>query len=187
MDLTKILEVGDEIYSPMLGDVTVVGINSIITVDRIGVQYTFHSNGKYLPSGEVMLKANKETDFIDYQFKRGDYVISKEGNTFIASGKNRIFVGAAVVIGNSNIHKEIDDWAAVERYATNYEICSFNQKLEKLGYKWDGTELVSLEEWINVYKNPDGSITCSKTSYPSKEEALKGRGVINYYATVRIK
>ena len=187
MDLTKILKVGDEIYSPMLGNVTVVGINSIITVDRIGVQYTFHSNGKYLPSGEVMLKANKEDDFIDYQFKRGDYVISKRGNTFIASGKNRIYVGAAVAISSSGICKEVDDWAAVERYATDHECYLFDQELKKRGYKWNGTELVSLEEWINVYKDPDGLIHCATVSYPSKEEALQKRGRTNYYATVRIK
>ena len=187
MDLTKILEVGDKIYSPMLGDVTVVGINSIITVERIGVQYTFHSNGKYLPSGEVMLKANKETNFIDYQFKRGDYVVSKRGDVFIASGKNRVFVGAAVAIACSGICKEVDDWAAVERLATDHESYLFDQELAKLGYKWNGTELVYLDEWINIYKDADGLIYCNTVSYPSKEEALQKRSKLNYYATIRIK
>ena len=187
MDLTKILRVGDKIYSPMLGNVTVVGINSIITVDRIGVRYIFHSNGKYLPSGEVMLKPNKETDFVDYQFKRGDYVVSKQGDVFIASGKNRIFVGAAVAIGCSGLIYGAPDWAAVERYATDHESYLFDQELEKLGYKWNGTELVHLEEWINIYKAFDGILHCSNTSHSSKEEALRKRSRDNYYATVRIK
>ena len=187
MDLTRILRVGDKIYSPMLGNVTVVGINSIITVDRIGVQYTFHSNGRYLPSGEVMLKANREDDFANYQFKRGDYVVSKRGDIFIASGKNRIYVGAAVAIGCSGVYKEAADWATVKRYATDHECYLFDQELAKLGYKWNGTELVYLEEWINVYKDPDGLITCGGVSYSSKEEALQKRSKINYYATVRIK
>ena len=188
MDLTKILEVGDNIYSPMLGIVMVTDVTpNAIIVDTNGVQYRFHSNGKYLPSGEVMLKANKETNFIDYQFKRGDYVVSKQGDVFIASGKNRIFVGAAVAIGCSGIYKEVSDWAAVERYATDHESYLFDQELKKLGYKWNGTELVYLEEWINVYKDFNGTINYSNTSYPSKEEALKKRSRINYYATVRIK
>lgn len=187
MDLTKILRVGDKIYSPMLGNVTVVGINSIITVDRIGVQYTFHSNGKYLPSGEVMLKANKETDFVNYQFKRGDYVVSTQGDIFIASGKNRIFVGAAAAIGCSGVYKEVDDWAAVERYATDHECYLFDQELEKLGYKWNGTELVYLEEWINIYKSRSGTISSSYNSYPSKELAYLARAKDDYYTTVRVK
>lgn len=187
MDLTKILKVGDKIYSPMLGNVTVVGINSIITVDRIGVQYTFHSNGKYLPSGEVMLKANKETDFVDYQFKRGDYVVSTQGDIFIASGKNRIFVGAAAAIGCSGVYKEVDDWAAVERYATDHECYLFDQELAKLGYKWNGTELVYLEEWINIYKSRSGVISSSYHSYSSKEEAYSSRTKDGYYTTVRVK
>lgn len=188
MDLTKILEVGDNIYSPMLGIVMVTDVTpNAIIVDTNGVQYRFHSNGKYLPSGEVMLKANKETNFIDYQFKRGDYVVSKQGDVFIASGKNRIFVGAAVAIGGAGVHKEIGDWAAVERYATNHESYLFDQELAKLGYKWNGTELVYLEEWINIYKDPDGITYCNSIGYPSKEEALKKRSKINYYTTVRIK
>ena len=188
MDLTKILEVGDEIYSPMLGYVMVTDVtpNDII-VDTNGVQYKFHSDGKYLTSGEVMLKANKEDDFIDYQFKRGDYVVSKQGDVFIASGKNRIFVGAAVAIGCSGIYTEADDWAAVERLATDHESYLFDQELEKLGYKWNGTELVYLEEWINIYKDPDGMIHCSSVGYPSKEEALQKRSKLNYCTTVRIK
>lgn len=187
MDLTKILKVGDKIYSPMLGNVRVIEIKpTLITVDRGGTYYSFYSDGKYLTSGEVMLKANKETDFVDYQFKRGDYVVSTQGDIFIASGKNRIFVGAAVAISSAGVYKEADDWAVVERYATDDEAYLFDQELEKLGYKWNGTELVYLEEWINIYKDSDGIITCGN-SYSSKEEALKNRDEFNYYATVRIK
>ena len=188
MDLTKILKVGDKIYSPMLGFVMVTDVapNAII-VDTNGVQYKFHSDGKYLLSGEVMLKANKRDDFIDYQFKRGVYVVSTQGDTFITSGKNRIYVGAAVAIGCSGIYKETDDWAAVERLATDHESYLFDQELAKLGYKWNGTELVYLEEWINVYKDFNGTINCSNTSYPSKKEALQKRSKLNYCTTVRIK
>ena len=188
MDLTKILKVGDEIYSPMLGNVIVAEIKpALITVDKNSFRYNFQSDGRYLPSGEVMLKANKTYDFVYYQVNRGDYVVSKQGNTFIASGKNRIFVGAAVAISSSGVIRESEDWAAVERYATDHECYLFDQELKKLGYKWNGTELVSLEEWINVYKDPDGLIHCATVSYPSKEESLQKRGRTNYYATVRIK
>lgn len=188
MDLTKILKVGDEIYSPMLGNVIVVDIKStLITVDKNSFRYNFQSDGRYLPSGEVMLKASEKNNFVDYQFKRGDYVVSKRGNTFIVSGKNRIYVGAAVAISSSGICKEVDDWAAVERYATDHECYLFDQELAKLGYKWDGDELVPLEEWINLYKDPDGLIHCATVSYPSKEEALQKRGKTNYYTTVRIR
>lgn len=188
MDLTKILKIGDRIYSPMLGFVTVVDTNSLITVDKHGVRYNFHSNGKYLPSGEVMLKITKETDFVDYQFKRGDYVVSKLGDVFIASGKNRVFVGAAVAIGGSGgILREVENWATVKRPATDHECYLFDQELKKLGYKWNGTELVPLEEWVNIYKDSNGIITCSSTSYSSKEAAHKNRLRVDYYATVRIK
>lgn len=187
MDLTKILKVGDKIYSPMLGNVRVIEIKpTLITVSRGGTHYSFYSDGKYLTSGEVMLKANKRDDFIDYQFKRGDYVVSKQGDIFIASGKNRIFVGAAVAI-DASVYTEVNDWAAVERLATDHESYLFDQELAKLGYKWNGTELVYLGEWINIYKDFNGNISCSNTSYPSKEEALQKRSKLNYCTTVRIK
>lgn len=188
MNLTKILKEGDSIYSPMLGFVIVETISpSGITVLLDNALYTFYPDGRYVKSGEVMLKANKQDDFHDYPFKRGDYLVTKQGDTFIASGENRIYVGAAVAIHDCNLHKEIEEWAAVERYATDHEQYLFDQELAKLGYKWDGKKLVSIEEWINIYKSKNGTISSSYQSYSSKELAYIARAKDDYYATIRIK
>lgn len=189
MNLTKILKRGDTIYSPMLGFVRVDTISpSGITVSLDNnALYTFYPDGRYVRGGEVMLKANKQDDFHNYPFKRGDYLITKQGDTFIASGENRIYVGAAAAIGCSGVYKEVEEWAAVERYATDHECYLFDQELAKLGYKWNGTELVYLEEWINIYKSKSGTISSSCQSYSSKELAYIARAKDDYYSTIRIK
>lgn len=188
MDLTKILKPGDKIYSPMLGFVKVDTVSpSGITVSRGNALYTFYPDGKYLKSGEVMLKANKQDNFTDYPFKRGDYLVAKNGDIFIASGKNRIYAGAAVAIQDSKLYKEVEEWAAVDHYATDHECHLFDQELAKLGYKWDGDKLVSIEEWINIYKNKYGSFSSSMQAYPSKELAYIARAKEDYYSTIRIK
>lgn len=188
MNLTKILKEGDTIYSPMLGFVRVDNISpSGITVSLNNALYTFYPDGKYLKSGEVMLKANKQDDFHDYPFKRGDYLVAKNGNIFIASGKNRIYVGAAVAIQDGNLYKEVEEWAAVDHYATDFEQYLFDQELAELGYRWDGNKLIPVEKWVNIYRDVDGNFFSSKLSYFSKEEAYSFRAKEEYYTTVRIK
>lgn len=188
MNLTKILKKGDSIYSPMLGFVRVEAVKtSGITVSLDSALYTFFPDGRYVRGGEVMLKANKQDDFHDYPFKRGDYVVTKNNDIFIASGKNRIYVGAAVAIQDGNLYKEAEEWAAVDHYATDHEQYLFDQELSKLGYKWDGNRLVSIEEWINIYKSKSGVISSSYQSYSSKELAYIARAKEDYYSTIRIK
>lgn len=188
MNLTKILKPGDSIYSPMLGFVIVDTISpSGITVSSDNALYTFYPDGKYVKGGEVMLKASKQYDFHDYPFKRGDYVVTKDNHIFIASGKNRIYVGAAVTIQDGNLYREIEEWAAVDHYATDHECHLFDQELAELGYKWDGDKLVSIEEWINIYKSKNGVISSSMQVYSSKEEAYSFRSKDDYYTTVRVK
>lgn len=188
MNLTKILKPGDSIYSPMLGFVIVENVSpSGITVSSDKALYTFYPDGRYVKGGEVMLKASKQYDFCDYPFKRGDYVVTKDNHIFIASGKNRIYVGAAVAIQDGNLYKEAEEWAAVDHFATDFEQYLFDQELAELGYKWDGNKLIPVEKWVNIYRDNDGNFNSSKLSYSSKEEAYSFRSKYDYYTTVRIK
>lgn len=93
MDLTKILKVGDKVYSPMGGYGTVLRLDHTVSMP-LKIQWengdwtTFTKEGKYyLFSPECLLfpsKYNRDWSTIS-KFKNGDVIISESGNIAIFS------------------------------------------------------------------------------------------------------
>lgn len=93
MDLTKILKVGDNIYTPLFGHIEITSINRSkkysITAYSNGFGYvSFTSDGKpYESTPECLLfpsKNNRDWSTIS-KFKNGDVIISECGNIAIFS------------------------------------------------------------------------------------------------------
>lgn len=165
MDLTKILKVGDNVYTPLFGDVRITSINRSkkysITVYAKGFGYaSFTSDGKpYESTPECMLfpsKDNRNWNTIS-KFKNGDVIVSEAGNiaifSHVGTSKDRndvVFyhcilspIGSLKVITDCGIG-----------YVDSCSLASDKQKerifkaLKANSYKWNA-EIGAIEEGYN--------------------------------------
>ena len=160
MDLTKILKVGDKVYSPILGDCTVAGINataqhSIRVKCSDGNYNTFTKDGKFYSfSPECLLfpsENNRDQNNIP-KFKNGDVIISPCGNIAIFShigsvgAKNNIIFYHCILPPIRPLKVKIDcGIGSVDNcsLATNKQKERIFKALKDNSYKWNAeTEII---------------------------------------------
>lgn len=166
MDLTKILKVGDKVYSPLFGDGHIISVNNFplpITVQWLDKNYsTFTKEGKYyISSPECLLfpsKDNRDWSTIS-KFKNGDVIISESGNIAIFSHVGTLGDANDVVFYHYLLPKigslKVKTDCGIG-YARNCSLASDKQKekifkvLEANSYKWN--EEIGIVEKINILK-----------------------------------
>lgn len=163
LDLTKILKVGDKVYSLEIGECIVKAINEtynhfgifVETPDKIhNTWYT--KDGKYFThSPECTLFPSKDYRLWDEGAvvvirppKKGDYLISGNNNCFIYNGIHEFGKYGAIVgaIQRGYITFDSDDKGAnftcrVVRHAIPEEIKEFDGLLKSKGYYFDKEKL----------------------------------------------
>ena len=159
LDLTKILKVGDRVYSPIIGEciVKLSGEETnghIILVATPDGQHdtTFNKEGKYFSySPECTLFPSKDYRLWDdyaipiiRQPKKGDYLVSEIGNLFVSNGET---VYGRIIARDSHgnlltkINEESKYFTTKARYATPEEIKEFDEFLKSKGYYFDKEKL----------------------------------------------
>ena len=163
LDLTKILKVGDKVWSPILGECIVrlsgedTNGHTILVATPDGQHdTTFNEEGKYFSySPECTLFPSREYRVWDEGAvvvirppKKGDYLISGNNNCFIYNGIHEFGKYGAIVgaIREGYITFDSDDKSAnftsrVVRYATPEEIKEFDKLLKSKGYYFDKEKL----------------------------------------------
>ena len=163
LDLTKILKVGDKVWSPVVGEGIVKSLRENTNPYSILVEIldgahdtTFNREGKYLDySPECTLFPSKDHRVWDDEAimiirppKKGDYLISENNNCFIYNGIHEFGKYGAIVgvIKGGYITFDLDDKSAnftsqVARYATPEEIEEFDKLLKSKGYYFDKEKL----------------------------------------------
>ena len=150
-EILKNVPKGTKLYSSIFGDVIFVRIqNSKIMVSYNGIVALFYSNGNYHIDGECMLFPSRENrDWNTFiPFKKGDILISQNGNPFIFNGiidKNSNTLGNICginTIGRFVIGKDINtngDWTPNLniRKATEKERDAFIFRINQEGYYWN--------------------------------------------------
>lgn len=164
LDLTKILKVGDKVWSPVVGEGIVKSLREntnpySILVEILGGAHdtTFNREGKYLDySPECTLFPSKDHRVWDDEAimiirppKKGDYLISGNNNCFIYNGIHEFGKYGAIVgvIKGSYITFDSNDKGAnftyrVTRCAIPEEIEEFDKLLKSKGYYFDRENLV---------------------------------------------
>ena len=159
LDLTKILKVGDKVWSPITGDCVVNSFEEqfacrfirVVTLDGEN-NTTFYSDGKYFSySPECTLFPSKDHRVWDDEAimyirlpKRGDYLVSQLGNPFIYSGNNKYGrIVARDCQGNLliDLNEGSTQFTTKVRYATPEEIKEFDEFLKSKGYYFDKEKL----------------------------------------------
>ena len=172
IDLTKILKIGDKVYSPIFKEGIVVEIESsyefpIVVKSISGLRTTFSKDGRYIYESEVLLFPSEDHrnwdgnyEMILHPPKKGDYVISERGNCFIYNGiikegctspkKYGAIVG---VIDKTDISfndgSDTEFTTNILRYATPEEIKEFDEFLKSKEYYFDKEELV-LKKYTSI-------------------------------------
>lgn len=159
VDLTKILKVGDRVYSPLCGYGTIKDIKINYTFPIIVCSTTGRSRelqftkcGRYFEDSEVLLFPSDECRNWDGNYeilihppKKGDYLVSYSGNPFIYNGKGRYGRIVARVMYNETFLiddcEESNNFTQDARYATTEEIESFDKFLKSKGYYFDKEKL----------------------------------------------
>lgn len=152
MDLRKILQVGDKVYSPICGRCKVVEVNDyfIVVKNNDGYHYQFHHNGYYEHSVECLLfPADGHTDWSNFDTlllrspKKGEYLATNSGTLFITNGaldtSNRSGVVCWIEPNKEGIYipKIPNKFIYPSRHATKDEIELFNMKLHINGFIFD--------------------------------------------------
>ena len=163
LDLTKILQIGDKVYSLEIGECIVKAINEtdnhlgifVETPDKIHDTWYF-KDGKYFTySPECTLFPSKYyriwDDFaiaIIRQPKKGDYLVSDMGNPFIYKGKGKYGGYSRIVAKDyqgdllTEINNESEQFTNKARYATPEEVIEFDKFLKSKGYYFDKENFV---------------------------------------------
>ena len=152
-EILKNVPKGTKLYSPMFGDVfLVLASGDFISVYKGNTNHTYRFNkeGKYSEHGECMLFPSRENrDWNTFiPFKKGDILISQNGNPFIFNGiidKNSNTLGNICginTIGRFVIGKDINtngDWTSNLniRKATEKERDAFIFRINQEGYYWN--------------------------------------------------
>ena len=152
LELLKNTSRGTKLYSPAFGKVKFKCIynDKIVVEDSVGIERLFHSNGNFYVDGECMLFPSRENrDWNTFiPFKKGDILISQNGNPFIFNGiidKNSNTLGNICginIIGRFVIGKDINtngDWTPNLniRKATEKERDAFIFRINQEGYYWN--------------------------------------------------
>ena len=91
-EILKDKSVGTKLYADAFGELrlnnTVINNDAIIyTKHKTGLIYSFHNDGKYSKHGEpILVPSKKMTDWNKFAWKKGDVLVSNDGN------KNIIFI-----------------------------------------------------------------------------------------------
>lgn len=152
LEILKNVSRGTKLYSPAFGKVKFKCIynDKIVVEDSVGIERLFHSNGNFYVDGECMLFPSRENrDWNTFiPFKKGDILISQNGNPFIFNGiidKNSNTLGNICginIIGRFVIGKDINtnsDWTPNLniRKATEKERDAFIFRINQEGYYWN--------------------------------------------------
>lgn len=165
MDLTKILKVGDKVYSPLFGDCIITDINvtakhSIKVKCPDGNYNTFTKDGKFYSfSPECLLfpsENNRDWNSIP-KFKNGDVIISPCGNIAIFShigsvgDRNNIIFYHCILPPIGPLKVKIDcGIGSVDNcsLATNKQKERIFQALKANSYKWNA-ETGIIEQFVS--------------------------------------
>ena len=163
MDLRKILQVGDKVYSPICGRCEVVEVNDyfIVVKNNDSYHYQFHHNGYYEHSVECLLfPSNGCKDWSNFDTlllrppKKGEYLATNSGTLFITNSaldtSNRSGVICWIEPNKEGIYipKIPNKFIYPSRHATKDEIELFNMKLHINGFIFDHEKEGDLERKI---------------------------------------
>ena len=209
LDLTKILQIGDKVYSLEIGECIVKAINEtdnhlgifVETPDKIHDTWYF-KDGKYFTySPECTLFPSKYyriwDDFaiaIIRQPKKGDYLISEMGNPFIYKGKGKYGGYSRIVAKDyqgdllTEINNESEQFTNKARYATPEEVIEFDKFLKSKGYYFDREKLeLKKFRWrapygmLYWYVSSNGTVGFSREAGESLDNQRYNLG--NYFET----
>ena len=147
-EILKNVPKGTKLYSPIFGDVTFKGINSLC-IEVLGSSHIvreFLHNGNFYHNGECMLFPSRENrDWNTFSiFKKGDFLVTPRGGIFIYNGiTDNTSLGA--ICGIDCLDRlsiscvSPDSWCNKKgtRKATDEEIKVFYDRLKEEGYTWN--------------------------------------------------
>lgn len=145
---------GTKLYSPVLGDVTFKGINSLYieVLDLSNIVREFYHDGRFYMNGECMLFPSKDNrdwnNFSGCPYKKGDFIVRNypNGHKYIAifsrlGGPYPDTVHYLCLLYPDGKFKTVSDFGIGDvkdvRLATNSEKKKLLDAIAKNGYYWD--------------------------------------------------
>ena len=151
MNIAEILKntpKGTKLYSPIFGDVTFKGIDSLYieVLDLSNIVREFYHDGRFYMNGECILFPSRENrDWSTFSiFKKGDFLVAFGSGVFIYNGiTDNKTLGA--ICGIDCLGRLVIKYISPDRWcdkkgtrkATDEEIKSFYDKLKEEGYTWN--------------------------------------------------
>lgn len=200
VELLKDCPKGTLLYSPLLGEVKLDGINDLLSfpvsvIDKKGDKYSFTKQGTFfLSNGECLLFPSKDQrDWSKYQrpFVNGDIITSKAGGVALFSHTEPRFDCSNLVYYHCLFYPPETFKLGLNygiggvsdcRFATEEEKQKLFQAIKDNGYKWNA-KTKTLEKLITP-KFKLGDVIQDEYSYEVKITAINEDGFYEYESLI---
>ena len=200
VELLKDVPKGTLLYSPLLGEVKLDGINDLLSfpvsvIDKKGDKHSFTKQGTFfLSNGECLLFPSKDQrNWSKYQrpFVNGDIITSKAGGVALFSHTQTLFECDNVVYYHCLFYSPQTFKLGLDygigsvsdcRFATEEEKQKLFQAIKDNGYKWNA-KTKTIEKLITP-KFKLGDVIQDEYSYEVKITAINEDGFYEYESLI---